>query len=290
MDLGFGAQTQKIMNKKLLNYIQIALTLALIVFIFLKAGEFFEKVDWNAIASNWPSVIIAGVIFTLGYVFMAQHWAFVCRIITTKTGKKQWLAFFASQPYKYLPTSIFTFSSRATFAKRLGMDFRQSTEAQVLENINLIGTAIIIGFLFLLLQYNFLYALALTVLAGLIGLAVWTKDTVTIPKLKVTIDLKKWLVSLSIVSAGWLIMGLGFFILVVGLENRIEPVLPIAANSLATGFGIMAVFAPGGIGVRELIFSYLSFASGTILTWRLTTFVVDILVGVWAGWTISRQK
>lgn len=278
------------MSKKLLNYIQIALTIALIVFIFLKAGEFFEKVDWNAIANNWPSVIVAGAVFALGYVFMAQHWAFVCRIITPKTGKKQWLAFFASQPYKYLPTSIFTFSSRATFAKRLGMDFRQSTEAQVLENINLIGTAIIIGFLFLLMQYNFLYALVAIAAAGLLCATIGAKGTITVPKLKVTIDLKKWLFSLAIVSAGWLIMGLGFFILVIGLEGRIEPVLSIAANSLATGFGITAVFAPGGIGVRELIFSYLSFASGTILTWRLTTFVVDILVGIWAGWTISRQK
>ena len=278
------------MNKKLLNYIQIALTIALIVFIFLKAGEFFEKVDWNVIANNWPSIIIAGVFFALGYVFMAHHWAFVCRIITPKTGKKQWLAFFASQPYKYLPTSIFTFSSRATFAKRLGMNFRQSTEAQVLENINLIGTAIIIGFWFLLLQFNFLYALAVIALVRLVGLAIWTKDTITVPKLKVAIDLKKWLISLTIVSAGWLVMGIGFFILVFGLENRVDPVLSIASNSLATGFGITAVFAPGGIGVRELIFSYLSFASGTILIWRLTTFTVDILVGIWAGWAISRQR
>lgn len=278
------------MNKKIINYLQLLLTVILAVFIIFKAGDFLERVDWQVIASNWPIIIISGLIFLCGYILLAWHWLAVCRIVDNKTNPRQWLAFFASQPYKYLPTSIFTFSSRANFANKFGMSLKHSSEAQVIENINLIGSALAMGGILLLLSTYPWYGLAATLLAAMFCALVWQKRSIKVPKLNLTIDLRDWLKTVAIVSLGWLIIGLGFFVIVMGLEGRFVPVLAIAASNLATGTGILAVFAPGGIGIRELVFHYLSFASGTILIWRLVTFTVDIVVGAWAGWTISRRR
>lgn len=279
-----------IMNKKLINIIQIVLTVLLVIFITAKAGDFLDQVDWQLIIDSWPFVLVAGVIFVCGYVIMAKHWLAVCRIVEPKASSNQTLAFFASQPYKYLPTSIFTFSSRATFASKLGMGLKQSTEAQVIENINLIGSSMLSGMILLLFIYNFLIGAIAAVIVVAICAAIWHKKSIKIPLIKYNLDLRDWLKSLSIAAFGWLVIGFGFFVITSGIEGRFDPILAIAASDLATGLGILAVFAPGGIGVRELVFHYLTFASSTILIWRLTTFIVDIAIGMWAGWAISRSQ
>lgn len=278
------------MNKKLINIIQTILTIALIVFVVLKAGDFFKHIDWSAVASSWPVILLSGVLFVCGYLVLAWHWMYVCRMIDAKASDKQWIVFFASQPYKYLPTSLFTFSSRAMFASKFGMSLKQSSEAQLIENLNLVGSALVTGGLLLLLNYNFFIGLFTSLIVATICLLIWNQRSIKIPKINLKLDLTKWFKSLAIVTLGWFIVGFGFFVMVIGLEGRVEPILSIAASNLATGLGILAVFAPGGIGVRELVFHYLTFASSTILIWRLTTFVVDIIFGAWAGWTISRSR
>lgn len=278
------------MNKKLINIIQTILTIALIVFVVLKAGDFFKHVDWSAVAGSWPAILFSGALFVCGYLVLAWHWAYVCKMIDSKASDRQWLAFLASQPYKYLPTSLFTFSSRAMFASKFGMSLKQSSEAQLIENLNLVGSSLVIGSLLLLLNYNFFIGLLAAMVVATICLLIWNQRSIKIPKINLKLDLTKWFKSLVIVTLGWFIIGFGFFVMVIGLEGRVDLILSIAASNLATGLGILAVFAPGGIGVRELVFHYLSFASSTILIWRLTTFVVDILFGAWAGWVISRSR
>lgn len=278
------------MNRKIINYLQLLLTVVLVVFIFAKAEEFLDRVDWQVITDNWPAVIFSGLIFVCGYVVLALHWLKVCRIIEPNASSKQKLAFFASQPYKYLPTSFFTFSSRANFAYKFGMSVKHSSQAQLIENLNLIGSALIIGGILILLNTQIVLGLFVIIIASLACVLLWNQRSLKLPKTTFVLDLRQWLKSLAVVSLGWLIIGLGFFVMVIGLEGRVEPLLSIAASNLATGLGILAVFAPGGIGIRELVFHYLSFASGTILIWRLTTFTVDIVIGAWAGWAISRSQ
>lgn len=279
------------MNKRIiLTVIQVILSIALIVFIFFQAEEFFSQVDWSQFVEHWLAVIVSGLFFLCGYFFMALHWQKVCQLFETDINKKQWLAYFASQPYKYLPTSIFTFSFRAVYAKKLGLNLKKSSEAQLVENANLIGSSLTLGLLFFVLATNILYgviiAIFLTIVVGLL----WQHKTFIIPIVSLKLDLREWLKSVSIVSFGWIVMGLGFYILSLNLESKVDILTAIAANSLATGFGILAVFAPGGIGIRELVFSFFMYASTTILLWRLTTFVVDIVVGVFSIWAISRSQ
>src|SRR5438093_10890795 len=56
--------------------------------------------------------------------------------------------------------------------------------------------------------------------------------------------------------AGWLAYGLAFWLLARGLG--LPPTLPLATATgvFALGYilGLLALFAPGGVGVRELVF------------------------------------
>jgi uncharacterized membrane protein YbhN (UPF0104 family) len=63
----------------------------------------------------------------------------------------------------------------------------------------------------------------------------------------------------------------------------------VAASSIATASGMMVIFAPGGIGVREAVFSWFGFVASTIIVWRCITFVVDIVMGVISIAMIARR-
>ncbi len=62
--------------------------------------------------------------------------------------------------------------------------------------------------------------------------------------------------SAALMLAGWLAYGLAFWLLARGLGLPGALPLPAAAGVFALGYilGLLALFAPGGVGVRELVF------------------------------------
>ncbi len=62
--------------------------------------------------------------------------------------------------------------------------------------------------------------------------------------------------SAALMLAGWLAYGLAFWLLARGLGLPGALPLPTAAGVFALGYilGLLALFAPGGVGVRELVF------------------------------------
>jgi uncharacterized membrane protein YbhN (UPF0104 family) len=234
--------------------------------------------------------MIAAVMVLMFYGVLSVHWLIVCRLIDTKTPQSQMLSFFASQPYKYLPTSIFTFSSRARFSSKLGMSLKKSSAAQLIENFNLIGSALGTGAILLVFQQSLWAGIAVVGSGFLLTAALWEKKTIYITKLHHEIALRTWLMALVLSFCSWLIVGLGFAITAQIFGSETSLINVIAANSVAFGASIIAVFAPGGLGVRETIFTYFSVALGAIVMWRLITIVIDALVGVIAAVLIKSHK
>ncbi len=265
---------------------QFALFGALLFFFWSRVRSLAENVDWGAVPSHVPQLMMATVMVLMFYGVLSVHWLMVCRLIDTKTPRSQMLSFFASQPYKYLPTSIFTFSSRARFSSKLGMGLKKSSAAQLIENFNLIGSALGTGALLLVFQQSLWSGLGAAGLGLLLAAALWKKKTIYITKLHHEIALRTWLMALALSFCSWLIVGLGFAITTQIFGGETSLVDMIAANAIAFGASILAVFAPGGLGVRETIFTYFSVALGAIVMWRLITIVVDGLVGIAAAWLI----
>jgi hypothetical protein len=57
----------------------------------------------------------------------------------------------------------------------------------------------------------------------------------------------------------WLLWGGGFFLLCAGLSDQMFPFSTLFCFPLATTLGILILFAPGGLGIREgVIVGYLT--------------------------------
>lgn len=268
-------------KKRLFQAVQIALTIALIIFIAMKAQSFIAEVDWGSVRNVVPSIMLAALFFAMGYVVLAQHWLLVAREIVPKTPSRQRLAFFASQPYKYLPTSFFTLSFRALYAKKLGMSVRDSTKAQLVENMNIVASAFLIATVALVVLVDIRYGVL--VLVGIAGVFafLWKNHHINIRIYKTdsVLHMRCWIKAFLLAMLAWFLVGVGFFLLATSLQANTTFLNSLIATGYAFGAGILAVFAPGGIGVREAIFSSFGFIASTVVVWRCITFVVDLLLG-----------
>ena len=278
-------------KQRLLQVLQITLTLSLVIFIALKAQIFLDEVEWSKIPAVWPNIVLAAVFFAMGFCVLSHHWLLVAREIIPGITSRQRLAFFASQPYKYLPTSIFTLSFRALYAKKLGMSVGDSSKAQVIENLNIVGAAFVLASITWVMALNLTNGLILVALLGIIFAILWKNHHINIRiyKTKTVLHMRCWIKAFLLAMSAWFLVGVGFFCLATGLQENVSILNAIAATGYAFGAGILAVFAPGGIGVREVIFSSFGFVASTILVWRCITFVIDIVLGTISIWLIERS-
>lgn len=268
---------------------QLGLFVALLFFFWSRISDLASNLDWSIVPRHLPEVLLVMLLVCVFYGVLSVHWLFTCRLVDPKTDKVQVLSFFASQPYKYLPTSIFTFSSRARFSSRLGMSLKKSSAAQLVENFNLIGSALGLGVAIYVLQHSLLFFIGLALVTLIILFALWYKKEVYISKFKKSISIRSWMVTLSISLCAWVISGLGFALTAHVFGSPTTTINMIAANAIAFGASILAVFAPGGLGVRETIFTYFSVALGAIVMWRLVTMLLDGFLGIIAALAIRRK-
>jgi uncharacterized membrane protein YbhN (UPF0104 family) len=269
-------------RKTISKLVSLVLTGLLLVFSYLYISDIIGKIDQGSLSLNWPLLVCSGVLFIIAYVIFSVHWLLACRILDPKITADQQLAFFASQPYKYLPTSAFTFSFRAIYARKLGVGFKKSSAAQLFENTSLITASITLFGLSYFFSDNKAIFLLLLALGGLTFFLV-----IKIGSLKLTIKNNRLVVSTKhllgmffVAIAAWIAIGLSFVVLSLGLGLPVNLLEHIAANALAFALSILAVFAPGGIGVREVVYSSFGINPAAIIYWRIMTFILDFALGV----------
>lgn len=274
------------------NALGIVLTLALLVFSYKYISDLVAQTQDISFDVNWPLAGLSSLLFIIFYVILSIHWLWACRVVDRDVPKNQLSAFMASQPYKYLPTSIFTFSYRAFYAKRNGLGIKKSSAAQVIENASMLTANFSLFMVTYLFQANRMI-LGFFILVGLMGTILFSSKKYIILRLKgrmlrmsTSLLIKMFILAL----AGWLVSGASFVMLNMALGASVSVVALVAANSLAFSLGLLAFFAPGGIGVRELIYNNFGVNPIAIIYWRILTFVLDIVLGVVAIFVIYRSS
>jgi hypothetical protein len=209
-----------------------------------------------------------------------MHWQKMCEIVNDGSGERQYLAFFASQPYKYLPSSIFSFSFRAKFAKDLGIGVKKSSIAQLLENADLVISGFFVAIIGYAYARSYWTGLVWFLLSGLSIVLIYffSKGTkINIKNMRIRPD---FLIKAFITGViGWVLAGTSFYILSQSLKQTLDIFDAISVNTLSYIAGLLAVFAPGGIGIREAVFSLFGIVPMLIIGWRILTFLVDMLAG-----------
>jgi uncharacterized membrane protein YbhN (UPF0104 family) len=289
-------------DKKVMRYFNYRLALKwLMVFaIFI----FLGKMVWD----NWDQVketpftlrsfpfILSTLIFALSYFIQIWAWYLITLRLKIALPPSETLkSWFYSQLGKYLPGRIWVFLGRFYLYESKGKSKKTVSVALYFEMVTIIAAACLI-FLAGLILYKEIWLFTswkqsvwptLLLLLGLASLHPqvlqkilnWTLVRFKREPVSLSISYSDILWILFVGVASWVVGGVGFYLFV----DSVYPVAPQYAlfltGSLAVSstLGLVAIFTPSGLGVREGALVYLlSFIMATPVS-----VVISILTRIW---------
>ena len=196
---------------------------------------------------------------------------------------------------KYLPGGIWHFAGKFGFYKVKGISAKKTAQAMVIENLWLLSSAGVVGVAALLVssketvcQYlKFLCAPGIANAVAWAIPALWVAGLLVFEYIffgKQKINLGEFSSALVFLVFIWLIYGLSFWLIFPPNGGHLLQV--VGAFSLSWLLGYVTVFAPGGIGVREVLLTVLLgafFKSGEVAIYaaihRLLWILAEVLLG-----------
>jgi uncharacterized membrane protein YbhN (UPF0104 family) len=282
-------------NKKpIIKILKVMAMLIVVFFIVRYLYNNFGRIRELKIQLNIPVFIISILLFWVYKFADALLWHY----ITVKNHcsiplEKAVIAWMYSMLGKFVPGTVFYVGGRLYFYSREGASKKLVSFCFIFENVCtlLAATSLFIISLFFINadfinQYKYLAVLFLVLLFVLINpffiktgmnllLKIFKKNPI-----EISISYKDIFFIIMLYIVNWLILGLGFYMLVNSIVVvEIRDFFFIAGSyALACIIGILAVFAPSGIGVRESIM---------VLTLRAIisepiAIVVSVIARIWA--------
>jgi len=251
----------------------------------------FNKIDINFsnfLSYNSTYLLLSILSFIFFYTFLAIGWVLILQKYTKVRSNTFFSIFFLSQMFKYLPTSIFSFSSRIYFLKKKGVNNSSSISTIIIENLFILYSSFYIFLLFNGYLWWSLLALLGIILPYIIYIRFssvlkknkYIKHILPVYNISTYEYLQIWLLYLS----SWAFAGLALVFLSKSMYISIIDIANyIAFQSISYTASIIAIFSPGGIGVREFILLFSKVPETVILNWRIITFTLDILFSIIAG-------
>lgn len=276
-------------GKQLYRAVSVVATALLLIFSYRYIDGLLDDDPFRDVDVQWPYMALCVGLFVAFYVLVSLNWIEAARITQPDVDQRQFAVFMASQPFKYMPSSVFIFSSRAVFAKRLGISLKNSSIAQLLENAAL-GVANLSLFVVLTaLRWHVGLGIAAGLVVVLVVAAVAAygpeqfRVTLARPAIDVALPVAALLRMFVLCAVGWFLAGLAFVALHEGLSlDGYSTTSLLAANTIAFSASMLAIFAPGGIGVREFVYTQYNVAALPVLVWRIVVFAIDMVVGLFA--------
>jgi uncharacterized membrane protein YbhN (UPF0104 family) len=268
---------EKVMGR--FNYKQIVRWI-IVVAIFLFLGKMVWD-HWNQVKET-PfilrpfSFILSTAIFAFSYFIQIWAWYLITLKLKIALSPSETLkTWFYSQLGKYLPGKIWLFLSRFHFYESKGKSKKAIAIALYLETVTIIMAAGLIflaaliffkeigpsdswrqsGWLVLLFLLGFI-SLHPRVLQKILN---WTLVQFNREPVSLSISYLDVLWILFVCVISWLIGGIGFYLFV----DSVCPVAPqyilflTGALAISSTLGLIAIFAPSGLGVREGVLVYL---------------------------------
>ena len=200
-----------------------------------------------------------------------------------------------SQLGKYLPGGLWHLAGKFGFLKLKGISTKKTTQVMVVENMWLLSSAGVVGVVALLASSSdaacrYLKILCLPLATKVIAVAlplVWVAGLLVFEYFffgRQKINFRDFFLMLAELLFIWLAFGLSFWLVFPPDAGYLAQV--IGAFSLSWLAGYVAFFAPGGIGVREVLLAMLLgafFKSGEVAIYasihRLLWVLAEVLLG-----------
>lgn len=254
-------------KKLVLKILKISFGVLVVIFLvwyFWKNGEEFAE----KIKNVDMGIFVFSMLFYFVYkITLASLWHYITKLNGCAIGyEKAVTSYLYSILGKYIPGKVFMLAARLTYYKEEDAPLSKVTVCFFIENVcTLLGAAMlfIVSLLFfpneLLENYKWLTVGLIVVFfvcihpkiinffLGLIG-KIFKKD------LKIPMKYSQMLKVVLLFIGNWLIVGVGFFILTKSIYPAVEySQLLFCAGiwGISAIIGILAIFAPSGLGVRE---------------------------------------
>ena len=226
-----------------------------------------QPLDWN-IEPGW--LVLSAVVVWLMYALLIAAWRTM--LSTWGRGLDFWSAariWLVSSLGKYLPGKVWAVAGMAVMAQRAGVGAGPATGSAIILQVLAIGTgaavAALTGWSSLRAAYPGVeigLAALLAVSVGAVGVLLWPASVRRIVRIAAPdapeVAPPGWAILFGIAAntVAWLGYGLALWLLARGLlpGTGLSPLRAIAVFTASYLAGFLALFAPGGIGVREGVF------------------------------------
>lgn len=261
---------------------------AAIVFVALRVRSLWHGSHVELANVDWPALVGSLALAAAGTVAGAVIWLAILDALGVRPRLRWTALFFQAQLGKYIPGSVWQYAGRAAVARANGIPVRPVGISLPVEfAASAVAAGSMAGFL---LGW---WGVAIVTAVAIVLIATERHRTFHRPSAFATV--RATLLYLPI----WLLLGGSFWLCARGLVAvpARDLALYVGAFAVAWLAGLLAVYAPGGLGVREavlvaLLSSRLGSADALVVaaTSRLILILVDVLLAVVATASLRRSR
>ena len=277
-------------------FIKWAVALAIFAFLGKMVWENWNQVKETPFAFRLLPFLLSTLLLTLSYFIQVWAWYLITLRLEIAIPFKDTVAsWFYSQLGKYLPGKVWLLLGRFYLYDSKGKSRKAITVALYLEAVTLImaaGLVFLLSLLFVKEVKPFTLGIPLPGVILLFLLCLFSLHPRVLQKIfnTVLVRLKRepfyipisysqilWILTVCVLS--WVIGGVGFYVFVDSVWNiSFEHILLLTgALAISSTVGLLALFAPSGLGVREGVLVYLlsSIMPGSVAV------ILSILTRLW---------
>jgi uncharacterized membrane protein YbhN (UPF0104 family) len=300
-----------------ISAIRIILILVILYFVYVQLSKNWQEAVNYSWQINIPILILSLVLHLITFVFFSYVWSFIIgafgyRVKLRHAFKISYIANLG----RYIPGKIWPVFGMAYLARQLKINEESSVTSWAIAMIFTLPSAFMAGAICVLFSPElfesgisgfagtaFYLALLVIFIISLI-LIVWPGAVFSLvnkilkrlkrPTINFNINIKTALFIYSGYVICWFAFGLAFWLFVSAITSSNNlPIIPsVASFIIAYQIGYLAFFAPGGIGVRELVLTAIlapyigPVAAGIAVAARIWNIIAEIIAATIA-WFIK---
>jgi glycosyltransferase 2 family protein len=222
-------------------------------------GSAIREIGWGTMLASW-CFALAGSIAMLGL------WLALLRALGARVSARQgWRVFFVSALGKYLPGLPWATFAQMEAGQRWGVRRRIMLMTNILMLTVLTGSGLAVGLLLVSLSVGpaVIPRWALMAAAALVAVSLWPRfisalldwATVLIRRepMKMVVETRGMFVAFCWALLVWALLGMHVWLLsrAVGASGATALAAAVGGMALAWALGLVAVFSPDGVGVRD---------------------------------------
>jgi glycosyltransferase 2 family protein len=272
-------------DSRWLSVVKTLLLIVALVYVAVKTGDAVTAVRNNTLAFHVsvPWLIASGTFVLTAYALLIWTWAYVLTALSGKTlpygiAARIW---FISNLGKYIPGKVWQIVQMGIMSTEQGIDAVSSASAAIVNAaVNVacgLAIAVIAGaptFDRILAPSGYAWlsrtvAVAAVVCVGLLPFLLPHAFRVAHRRFGVAAPLEKppmraIIVSVAANFVAWILYGAAFKCLILGILGSApgSPIEYTAVFAMSYVIGYLAIFAPGGIGIREVVLIQVLVAAG----------------------------